>query len=259
MNAILGSNGFIGSALKRYADKFRDEEWVGINRQNYRDYINKEFDHLIWCAGTSSKRASREDLVKDHIHGLSMALLDFKYKNFVFISSQAIFEDSAKSCVADENLVVRPEKLSTYGWVKYVGEKIVRKTVPEWTIVRPNGFSGPGLTKNAIFDVATRAVSYLSPNSRIQYMHVDKFAEILVGHMLKKELTGIFHITAHDVISPKKIADILGIDWESISFPKGEDTPFVYANMDVTKIEQKLNILMPDSKEAVLNWNQPLY
>ena len=257
-NAIIGSNGFIGSALKRYADKLVEEEWVGITRENYSQWRGKDFSTMIWCAGVASKRASREDLIKDHIYGLSLALRDFSYNKFVYISSQAVYEDSAKFMTANEDLVVRPEKLSDYAWVKYTGEKIVRMNTNDWLILRPNGFTGPGLRKNVVFDLMSNPPQlFVSPFSEIQYMHIDKFAELILGSNLLKKSCKKLNITAHDEINPRQIAEILGVSMDTVQIK--DNAPRFSANMSVTKIEQLLNIQMPSCREAVLNWNRPLY
>jgi nucleoside-diphosphate-sugar epimerase len=259
MNVIIGSNGFIGSALKRYADKFREEEWVGITRQNYPLYVGKEFDTIIWSAGSASKRMSREDLAKDHILGVCLALRDFKYTTFIYVSSQAVYErcnDRAK-----ESFPVRPERASDYAWAKYMGEKAVKaERGKRWIIVRPNGFTGPGLKKNVVFDLAnTPPQLFVSWDSRIQYMHVDKFAEIMMDQIQCGTSNYICNLTAHDSITPIKIADILEVNIKDVEMPTDQIIPRVYAEMDVSRIEKNLNTLMPTCREAILNWNKPLY
>jgi nucleoside-diphosphate-sugar epimerase len=259
MNAVVGSNGFIGSALKRYADKFRDEEWVGITRQNYSLYVGKEFDTIIWSAGSASKRMSREDLARDHILGVHLALRDFKHTTFVYISSQAVYEkcnDKAK-----ESFPVRPDKLSDYAWAKYMGEKALKaEREKRFVIVRPNGFVGPKLKKNVVFDLTrTPPQLFVSWDSKIQYMHVDKFAEIMMDHIQCGTSNYICNISARDSITPVKIAEILGVNIKDVKMPTDLIIPHVYAEMDVSRIERNLNTLLPTCREAILNWNKPLY
>mgnify|MGYP000933601590 CR=1 FL=1 len=256
-NAIIGSKGFIGSALKRYADNYHQWEWVGVTRDNHADCNIVPYDTIIWVAGAASKRVSRETLIEDHIVGLLKVLRDFNYRKFVYVSSQAVYEDSAKYMTAHEDLVVKPEKLSNYAWVKYMGEKLVRANVNDWVIVRPNGFTGPGLKKNVVFDLMDKPPRlFVSPYSRIQYMHVDRFAEIMLEHVIKQNCKKL-HVTAKDSITPPEIAQTLGIDFALVDIAK--DAPMLTANMSVTKTEHLLNIQMPSCREAVLNWNRPLY
>jgi nucleoside-diphosphate-sugar epimerase len=259
-NAIIGAQGFIGSALKRYADKFREEEWVGINRQNYKDYIDQTFDVVIWAAGAASKRMSREDLARDHILGVHLALRDFKHTTFVYISSQAVYEKCQDS-KAKESFPVRPHKLSDYAWAKYMGEKALKsEREKRWIVVRPNGFTGPGLKKNVVFDLArTPPQLFVSWDSRIQYMHVDKFAEIMLDHIQCGASNYICNVTTKDSITPAEIANILRVDLKDVKMPADQIIPRIDANIDVTRTERYLNIQMPLCSEAILNWNKPLY
>lgn len=254
-NAIIGSNGFIGGALKRYADTHHKGEWVGITRQNYRDYINKKFDHLIWCAGTSSKRAPKEDLYREHVLGVALALSDFRFRSFVYLSSQSVYNDTGK--IASEKDPIRINNLTDYGRYKLLGEKLVKYSSPRWLCIRANGFVGPSLSKNVVYDLTQENPKlFVAWDSKIQYMHVDTFSEILFGLIYRwGSWNQVINVTSTDPISPADIAHMLHLDIKKVKVPTNKVVPRLYAVLNTTKLQKILryyNVHLPSSRDEVL-------
>jgi nucleoside-diphosphate-sugar epimerase len=262
---IIGSSGFIGSALRRYADNFLEEEYIGVTRNNYDLWKGRKYNRVIWAAGTSSKPECERDpggCSKQNVGNLRTAIEDFECKQFIYISSLDVYQPkiSVKTEGTATSIKDR-EGMSWYGLTKLQGEDLARQC-DNYLILRCNGFTGPGLRKNAVYDLAQRDPQlFVSWDSRFQYAHTDKFAEILFA-LSKGVNNDIVNVTSPDVVTAVDVANILGVDLKKVKMPKDRIIPSIQAVMDVTKLENifnKLSILMPSSREAILNWNKPLY
>ena len=71
--------------------------------------------------------------------------------------------------------------MSRYGLHKSLAERLVMGAHPDWLVVRAGGFVGPGIKKNAVFDILTGAKIWLSPASELQFIHTDHAAELVMG------------------------------------------------------------------------------
>ena len=60
-------------------------------------------------------------------------------------------------------------------------EQLVRAAHPEWLVVRMGGFVGPGLKKNAIFDMLSGDPVWLAPESALQFISTDAAARLVWG------------------------------------------------------------------------------
>lgn len=274
LGAIIGANGFVGSALMRYVQILLVQqknyvgkgwpqrnvtEWIPITRDNYDLWKSKSFSVVIWAAGNASKRECNQDpsmAYYSNAIGVLDALREFNPLYFVYISSQSIYGSTGSK----ESDVPNLKNLDAYGGSKYLGEKIIQDSdVTRTLIVRPNGFTGPRLKKNIVYDLAHGNL-YNTWDSAAQYIHVDLFAYILLKMIVGRE-TGVYNLTSPDVITATDVADILGVDKQHIKQPSGENSRnYMHARVDVSKLirfleDRKLEI--PSSEKAVRKWNEP--
>lgn len=268
MNAIIGSQGFIGSRLKQYVDTHIDEKWVGINRDNYDEWASSsvQWNKVAWAAGMSSKPKCLDDKDKcfeANVARVAKAVRDFNPRKFIYISSFDVYPDpkNTKEEVAD-SIPLYGETfngLSWYGQTKLQGERCV-KEAKSFLIVRCNGFTGPGLKKNVVYDIANDDNVWVSLDSQFQYMHTDTFAHLLF-QIDKIYYNEIFNFTSKDVVTPVNIAMLLGKDVKKIKQPTDKNVSLVKAVMDVSKLNEAITyhrLYFPTSKEAVKSWNEPI-
>jgi nucleoside-diphosphate-sugar epimerase len=268
-SAIIGSGGFIGSALKRYADTFLNEEWIGITRDNYSRWAEyKKWNKVVWAGGMSSKlecNKNHDTCWTENVDNLRDAINDFTCEKFIYLSSYDVYapclinpkEEDAQS-LSDDYV----SSLSWYGKTKIAGEQVVKIWDKKYLVARCNGFVGEGLKKNVVYDLAQpNPQLFVSWDSKFQYMHTDTFAKILFS-LTDIEDNKTINVTSPDILTPIDIAWLLRTNIKKVTMPTDKVVPKVDAVMDVTKMEQILNKLgmqLPSSREAILNWSKPLY
>lgn len=260
INAVIGSNGFIGSRIKWYADNFMDTECVGISRDNYDFWAGHEFITLVWAAGSARKDLSDSELMKVNAEAVYKALRDFKFDKFIYISSQAIYAPS-QYYPKEEDVDINLPDISAYGRSKHLGEEIVKKYCTNYVVIRPNGFSGPGLKKNVIHSLAKNPPEwYYQMDSHFQIIHTDIFAAVLfkLAFICNRE---IFNVSLKEVITPVDVAQWMGVDIDSVVTPDNRIPPKVRAVFNTSKLEELLHeepyFELPTAEEAVRKWNEP--
>jgi nucleoside-diphosphate-sugar epimerase len=260
VNAVVGAKGFIGSAIIRVAKVIcPDKEWIGITRENYPLWKGHKFNNVFFAGGSASKELC-EDWAYAYdvnVKQVEMAVEDFSLEKFIYVSSQAVYPSTYRC--PDEKVKIDEITLSNYGKSKYLGELVVKEKTPNFVVVRPNGFSGLGLTKNVIFALTRKEpYFYYTPDSYAQYIHVDRFARIVVklSDQYNKE---IINVAPKNTISPLRIADLLGINNSII---KIGNPPKVRAQINTNKLHSYLERAgedFPTNEEAVLYWNKSLF
>lgn len=147
MRALVGHSGFVGSSLLRqttFAATYRSSD-IGQIR-------DRQFDTVI-CAGVPAmKWVAERDPAADlaNIEALYDHLATVTVDRFVLISTVDVFADSRGK---DEDDIPDPARLGAYGRNRLWLEGAVRDCFPGALIVRLPGLVGPGLRKNAVFDL----------------------------------------------------------------------------------------------------------
>jgi nucleoside-diphosphate-sugar epimerase len=147
MDALIGNTGFVGTTLLRQR-RFD----LGVASADVRRIRGGSFDQLV-CAGAPAAKwiADREpEADLDNVRGLAGHLATVSARNFVLISTVDLFADSVG---ADEENGPDESRLTAYGRNRLWLERFVRDHFPEALIVRLPGLVGPGLRKNALFDL----------------------------------------------------------------------------------------------------------
>ena len=259
-NAIIGSNGFIGSRLKWYADNYLEDEWIGITRENYDKWKGCPFDALIWAAGSARKDLPVASLMETNAVNVQKALNNFPFSKVVYISSQAVYADPKILSGFSERHEIIPAFLGVYGLSKYLGEVIIRESCSNWLIIRPNGFVGPNLKKNVIHSLAKDPPElYYTMDSKFQVIHTDVFAAVvfMLADTFNRE---IFNVASPEIVTPPQVAQYMGVDIKKIQMPKDRVPPHVHAVFSTEKLDNFLKeacIQLPSAEEAIRNWNGP--
>jgi nucleoside-diphosphate-sugar epimerase len=178
---VIGGGGFVGSAYIRLFDRL-GIECTSINRANYAEHVGRHCDILINANGNSQKYLADRDpktefdaSVRTVIHSLE----DFHAGTYLFLSTGEVYISQERPEVTREELALDPRQMSRYGLHKFMAESFVRTLHPDWLIVRMGGFVGPGLRKNAIFDMLNDKPVWLDLNSELQFISTNHAAEIV--------------------------------------------------------------------------------
>lgn len=146
-NALIGHTGFVGGVLKaagRYTDFY--------NSKNIESIKGTAFDTLVCSATPATKWLANKEPEQDwqSIQRLMEALVTVTARQFFLISTVDVFQQPVG---VDENSLVPTEGLQPYGAHRYAFEQFVRARFPAATILRLPALFGPGLKKNALYDL----------------------------------------------------------------------------------------------------------
>lgn len=145
--ALIGFTGFVGNSLQKQTsfDAF-------YRSTNIQEIVGKEFDMVI-CAGAPAQKwiANREpEADKKTIDFLIKNINTINCKRFVLISTVDVFK---KPVDVTEESPVEELGLHSYGLHRRYLEKFVQSRFTQHLIIRLPGLIGPGLRKNAIYDL----------------------------------------------------------------------------------------------------------
>lgn len=145
--ALIGYTGFLGSNIKRQY-KFN----FFFNSKNIHKIKNKSFDLIVCCAPNAEKWIANKNPDKDlnNIKKLIKNLKSVKSKKFILLSTVDVFY---KPIGVTEKTIINEKKLNPYGLNRRIFEKFVSSHFKNFLIIRLPGLFGPGLKKNAIFDL----------------------------------------------------------------------------------------------------------
>lgn len=146
--ALIGYTGFVGSSLD--AQTVFDERY---NSRNIKELAGRSCD-LVVCAGVSGVKwmANREpEADRAAIRSLTDVLGTAKIGELVLISTIDVYPDPAAG--GDEATLIDPAVNHAYGRHRFELEEWARAHFPSVRIVRLPALFGPGLRKNALYDL----------------------------------------------------------------------------------------------------------
>ena len=198
----------LGSAFARLCEKSRRSFKV-IARDDYESMRGRSCDIFVNANGNSRKPLASARPLEDFdasVRSVRASLVDFRYRRYVHLSSCDVYPNCDSSETTRECQVLNPAQQSPYGFHKYLAEQCVQHGAPEWLILRFGGFIGPGLKKNAIYDILRGGPLYLHPASELQYLHTESAAEI-VFHLLESGVRNeVFNVCGKGVVSLSEVA-----------------------------------------------------
>jgi hypothetical protein len=146
-NALIGASGFVGSTLLRqtgFEALYRSTNIAGID--------GRSFDTVVCAAAPAQKWIANREPAADHrnIDALMGHLGTVQCRRFVLVSTVDVF---AAPEGVDEDSVVDESTLHPYGLHRRLLERFCAQRFERCLVVRLPGLVGPGLRKNALFDL----------------------------------------------------------------------------------------------------------
>jgi nucleoside-diphosphate-sugar epimerase len=246
---IIGGHGLVGSAFVR-ACQAADLPYAVLDRETYSNYTGAHCELLINANGNSRKPLAKERPLEDFdrsVRSVRASLEDFRFDRYVHLSSCDVYPDCSSPALTHEDLPLQPEAQSPYGFHKHLAEQCVRHSARDWLIFRFGGFVGPGLKKNAIYDILHGGPLWLDPASELQFLHTDDAARIVLELARKRVTREVVNLCGRGTVS---LADVLYATGNAISVSPG--SPRVRYDVSITKISQWLEI--PDTRKTVLDF-----
>ena len=182
--AVTGATGFVGQAVLMAAGRHGiDVRALTRRKQRLRGGVE-------WIDGDLADKTALKRLMEGasaivHIAGVVNApdAAGFEEGNVqgTLRVIEAAHEMGVARMVHVSSLAAREPQLSIYGASKLRGEKLVRASGLDWTVVRPPAVFGPRDTEMLeLFRLARRGVVPLPPPGRLSVIHVADLAELLL-------------------------------------------------------------------------------
>jgi nucleoside-diphosphate-sugar epimerase len=178
---VLGGHGFVGSAYPRLFDR-QGIPYRIVTRDNYATLRGTSCDVFINANGNSRKYLADREPLTDFdmsVRSIADSLQSFRCGTYVLLSSGDVYPDTTSPATTREDQAIDTRRTSRYGLHKLLAETLVRGVHPRPLVIRMGGFVGPGLKKNAIFDMLTGGDVWLAPDSRLQFISTDRAAALV--------------------------------------------------------------------------------
>ncbi|WP_298192233.1 NAD-dependent epimerase/dehydratase family protein [Novosphingobium sp.] len=189
--AVTGATGFVGQAVLMAAGRHKlDVRALTRRKQRLRGGVE-------WIDGDLASKDALERLMEGasaviHIAGVVNApdAAGFEEGNVqgTLRVIEAAHEMGVGRLIHVSSLAAREPQLSLYGASKLRGEKLVRASGLDWTVVRPPAVFGPRDTEMLeLFRLARRGFVPLPPPGRLSVIHVADLAELLLALLPSSE------------------------------------------------------------------------
>lgn len=222
---------------------------TAVGRKEYGSVAGMSCDVLINANGNSRKYLSEKEPVTDYelsVVSVMRSLFDFKTKLYVHLSSIDVYPDATQPATSRETAEIEPDRLSRYGFHKYLAEQLVRYHAPSWLILRMGGAVGAGLWKNSIYDMLTRTPLRVHPDSLYQYLHTRDMASMVFDLVERPVDREVINMTGDGVISLRDAADLIpGYTIQTA----GPDVPTDRYEVDVSKLKNYAKV--PETRETI--------
>lgn len=243
---ILGGAGFVGSAYTRWCRE-RSMRHAVITRSNYTDFVGQSCDILINAAGSSSKVMANSDPIRDielSTVAVRKSLVDFKYDRYVHISSCDVYPNCSSLAGTREDCELDVSAQSHYGFHRFLAEQCVRHESKYWLMIRQGGLVGPGLRKNAIYDILYGSRLWLDPASELQFINSDVAAALVMTLVERRASREVFNVCGDGTIGLEAVMKLAGRRPELVSGAERS----VY-NVSIDKLKREVPV--PPTRTAV--------
>lgn len=210
--AVVGANGYVGSALCKALSLSPRYSLSGVNRENYSDMREDRFDILINSAMPSARFWAKNNPDQDFLETVQKTadlLYNWQFKKFVQISTV-----SAR-CQPD----------TVYGRHKAAAEKLC--DFGENLIVRLGSMYSPELKKGVLVDMLEGKKVFVAGESRYCFAPLEFVAGWVISHL---DRSRIVEVGARDAIALQDVAKHLNskvefegaIDHQEIESPESD-------------------------------------
>ncbi|HWR58751.1 MAG TPA: NAD-dependent epimerase/dehydratase family protein [Thermodesulfovibrionales bacterium] len=246
---IMGGTGFVGSAFTRLCLE-REIQYEILTRENYDSFIGKTCDVFVYANGNSKKFLADREALSDFdasIKTVCASLHDFKFSKYVLCSSCDVYADYSHPANNSETAAIEAGKISRYGFHKHVAEQFVRYEADNYLIFRFGGFVGPGLKKNAIFDILNGGPLWLDTESELQFLHIDVAADRVWRLMENGIANETINLCGNGLVKLREVIARVGCE-----VPVERNSPKVIYNINIEKALEYFPL--PSTRDTVFKF-----
>lgn len=245
---LVGGKGLVGSAFARYFKKNKIKFQI-ITRQNRKKFFGKFANIIIDCNGNGSKRKGNDYPFFDFktaVESVVENLNKIKFNRYIYISSIYTYPKLKNRNMTIENKKVNYNELSPYGFSKRIAELYVKKFAKNYLIVRLPFLVGPGLKRNSVYDLSHYKKTFNTLSSKINWIHTDTIAKIVMILLSKKISNQTFNIASKNSITVKKIVNLCGLTINQI-----KKTKKTYEKTLINTDKLKKFVTLPESSVEI--------
>lgn len=223
--AVIGSHGMLGSDLIRFLRE--DFDTVGIHRRNYTDHVGDAFDIVVNANGNSRRFWANANPLEDFrasVESTYRSLLDFTTHLYIYISSSDVYEHHTSPRYTKEDSTIVANKLTPYGFHKYLSELFVQKYSRAYLILRSSMILGSNLKKGPFYDILHQQPLFIAKTSKLQLITTAAIVDIIKMLLVKKVSNQTINIGGLGTFCFEHIVDYIDIP---ITFrPDGEEQTY---------------------------------
>lgn len=194
--AVIGSKGYIGSALYKELLNFSKHSVVGVTKENYLTMQAQKFDIIINCAMPSGRFWAKNHPEEDFIETVKKTadlLYGWQFKKFIQISTV-----SAR-CQTD----------TVYGRHKAAAEKLC--DFGENLIIRLGAVYGDNMKKGVLADMLEGNKVFVDKTSRYSFISLSFFTSWLASNLDRQ---GVVELGGKNAITLESVAKHIGAEIE---------------------------------------------
>ena len=178
---VLGGTGFIGSAVCAHLER-QGESVISINTKNYADCVGARAKVLINCNGNTFRYRANQDPRWDFeasVVTVERSLFDFRADLYIYISTVDVYDVLHNPGRNHEACPIQTEKLDTYGFHKWLAERLVEKFAARSVILRVGTAVGERLRKGPLYDILNAQPLHMSLDSELTFIDTPTIAKAI--------------------------------------------------------------------------------
>lgn len=210
---VLGATGLLGGALCAHLSR-AGYDVIGVNSSNYRDFEGASADVLINCNGNAYRFRANQDPRADfdaNVLSVENSLFHFKVAQYVYISTVDVYSNLADPLCNTESSPIDLRLLDTYGFHKWVSERLVEKFSARSVVIRAGTVIGSGLKKGPVFDLLHHRELHMSPDSELSLVDTDVTSKAILDVIERSPQRLVLNVTGTGSVTLRSLAAKLHI------------------------------------------------
>jgi nucleoside-diphosphate-sugar epimerase len=210
---VLGGTGLIGSAVAAWLAG-RGHRVTSVNSAGYAAAVGASADALINCNGNTYRYKANQDPKWDFdasVQSVARSLFDFQAQTYVYISTIDVYNVLDDRERNQEAAQIDPRRLDSYGFHKWLAERLAERYAERAIIFRSGTAVGPGLKKGPLFDVLHQRPLFMSAESRLSLVHTADVARVVERAVFDSDVAGVYNLTGSGSVAVCELGEIAAL------------------------------------------------